>query len=156
MPTECSSDLFGFSRVEGRSVVAAFDGGVVSSDAGALLLGAADRAIGLVDRFAACFGDARAQAQVIHEIPAMVGQRVFGIRRGPFEVCLALLKKQLGGDLGYWIQEPQADPVDWSSRPGQRGVHLTRRLARANMRYIFHGSLPHMPPPRNACRARQH
>ncbi len=60
MPTECSSDLFGFSRVEGRSVVAAFDGGRVSSDAGALLLGAADRALGLVDRFAACFADARA------------------------------------------------------------------------------------------------
>ncbi len=71
-----------FSRVEGRSVVAAFDGGRVSSDAGALLLGAADRAIGLIDRFAACFGDARAQGQVIHEIPAMVGQRVFGIALG--------------------------------------------------------------------------
>jgi hypothetical protein len=74
--------MFGFSRVEGRSVVAAFDGGAVSSDAGALLLGAADRAIGLVDRFAACFGDGRAQGQVIHEIPAMVGQRVFGIALG--------------------------------------------------------------------------
>jgi len=82
MPTECIPDMFGFSRVEGRSVVAAFDGGAVTSDAGALLLGAADRAIGLVDRFAACFGDARAQAQVIHEIPAMVGQRVFGIALG--------------------------------------------------------------------------
>ena len=82
MLTECTSDMFGFSRVEGRSVVAAFDGGAVSSDAGALLLGAADRAIGLVDRFAACFGDERAQGQVIHEIPAMVGQRVFGIALG--------------------------------------------------------------------------
>ena len=82
MLTECTSDMFGFSRVEGRSVVAAFDGGAVSSDAGALLLGAADRAIGLVDRFAACFGDGRAQGQVIHEIPAMVGQRVFGIALG--------------------------------------------------------------------------
>ncbi len=55
MPTECSADLFGFAPVEGRSVVAAFDGGAITSDAGALLLGAADRAIRLVERFAGCF-----------------------------------------------------------------------------------------------------
>jgi hypothetical protein len=40
MPTECSADLFGFASVEGRKVVAAFDAGPVTSDAGALLLGA--------------------------------------------------------------------------------------------------------------------
>ena len=60
MPTECSRDLFGLEVVEGRQVVAAFDGGAVTSDAGALLLGAADAAIGLVTRFAACFDDGRA------------------------------------------------------------------------------------------------
>jgi hypothetical protein len=36
-------------------VVAAFDGGAITSDAGALLLGATDRAIGLMSRFAGCF-----------------------------------------------------------------------------------------------------
>jgi hypothetical protein len=40
MPTECSPDFFGFEPVEGRAVVAAFDAGAVTSDAGALLLGA--------------------------------------------------------------------------------------------------------------------
>jgi hypothetical protein len=54
MPTESSPDLFGFAGVAGRAVVASFDGGAITSDAGALLLGATDRAIGLVDRFAAC------------------------------------------------------------------------------------------------------
>lgn len=82
MPTQCSRDLFGFEVVEGRQVVAAFDGGEVTSDAGALLLGTTDRAIGLVDRFAACFADGRAQAQVEHTIEAMVAQRVFGIALG--------------------------------------------------------------------------
>ena len=53
MPTECSRDLFGYEAVEGRQVVAAFDGGRITSDAGALLLGAANRAIGLVGRWAA-------------------------------------------------------------------------------------------------------
>ena len=55
MPTECSADLFRFAVVEGRDVVVAFDGGAISSDAGALLLGAADHAIKLTERFAACF-----------------------------------------------------------------------------------------------------
>jgi Transposase DDE domain group 1 len=82
MPTQCSRDLFGYEVVEGRRVVAAFDGGEVSSDAGALLLGATDRAIGLVRRFAACFADGRAQAQVEHTVKSMVAQRVFGMALG--------------------------------------------------------------------------
>jgi hypothetical protein len=82
MPTECSAEAYEFARVEGRSVVAAFDGGTVTSDAGALLLGATDRAIGLVERFAGCFQDGRDPDQVIHEIPAMVAQRVFGLALG--------------------------------------------------------------------------
>jgi hypothetical protein len=82
MPTQCSRDLFGYEVVEGREVVAAFDGGDNTSDAGGLLLGATDRAIGLVGRFAACFADSRAQAQVEHPIATMVAQRVFGIALG--------------------------------------------------------------------------
>ena len=82
MPTQCSRDLFGYEVVEGREVVAAFDGGEVTSDAGGLLLGATDRAIGLTARFAACFCDHRAQAQVEHTVKAMVAQRVFGIALG--------------------------------------------------------------------------
>jgi hypothetical protein len=82
MPTQCSRDLFGYEAVEGRQVVAAFDGGDATSEAGALLLGATDRAIGLVSRFTACFCDGRAQAQVEHTLKAMVMQRVFGIALG--------------------------------------------------------------------------
>jgi len=82
MPTQCSRDLFGYEVVEGRRVVAAFDGGAMTSDAGALLLGATDRAIRLVERFAACFVDGREQALVEHSVSAMVAQRVFGIALG--------------------------------------------------------------------------
>ena len=57
MPAECSPPAMQFARLDGRAVVADFGGGAMTSDAGALLLGAADRAIGLVDRFAACFSD---------------------------------------------------------------------------------------------------
>jgi len=51
MPTQCSQDSLDFGTVEGRQVVASFDGGSITSDVGALLLGATDKAIGLVERF---------------------------------------------------------------------------------------------------------
>jgi hypothetical protein len=82
MTTDCSTNLFGFTEVEGREVVAAFDGGAITSDAGALLLGAADRAIGLINRFAACFYDARCPELTEHQVATLVGQRVFGIALG--------------------------------------------------------------------------
>jgi len=82
MPTECSADLLGFAPVEGRRVEAAFDGGLQSSEAGALLLGATDRAIGLIERFAGCFDDYRHPGLIEHQVRTLVGQRVFGIALG--------------------------------------------------------------------------
>jgi hypothetical protein len=82
MPTECNLSLFEFARVEGRAVVASFDGGRITSDAGALLLGATDRVIGLTRRLAACFADARNPAFVEHEVETLVMQRVVGIALG--------------------------------------------------------------------------
>jgi hypothetical protein len=74
--------LFGFEPVEGRRVEAAFDGGAMSSDAGALLLGRTDRAIRLLDRFASCFRDGRSAELIEHEVMTLVSQRVIGIALG--------------------------------------------------------------------------
>ena len=82
MPTECSPNFFGFEPVEGRAVVAAFDAGAVTSDAGALLLGATDRAIRMMDRLASCFDDVRCPELIEHQVVTLVGQRVFGIALG--------------------------------------------------------------------------
>ena len=82
MPTECSAESFDFGTVEGRAVEAAFDGGLVTSDAGALLLGATDRSIDLVDRFASCFHDERRPDLIEHKVATLVGQRVFAIALG--------------------------------------------------------------------------
>src|ERR1700731_448186 len=82
MLTECNRDLFGFAPVEGREVVAAFAGGAITSDAGALLLGATDRAIGMMERFAGGFHDERRQDLIEHEVVTLLGQRVFGIALG--------------------------------------------------------------------------
>jgi len=82
MPTECNLELFDFARVEGRAVVAAFDGGRITSDAGALLLGATDRVIGLTRRLAACFTDGRNPKLIEHDVATLVMQRVVGIALG--------------------------------------------------------------------------
>ena len=82
MQTECSADLFGFAPVEGRKVVAGFDGGRMTSDAGAMLLGAADKRIGLIERVAGCFTDYRDADLIEHTVAGLVGQRMFGIALG--------------------------------------------------------------------------
>jgi Transposase DDE domain group 1 len=82
MQTECSSEQLEFEGFGGRRVVAAFDGGAVTSDGGAVLLRHTDRAIGLIERVAACFWDGREQDQVVHTLPALVGQRIVGIALG--------------------------------------------------------------------------
>jgi hypothetical protein len=82
MPTECSASLFDFAPAEGRQVVAGFDGGAITSDAGALLLGSTDRAIRMTERFAGCFTDRRMPGLVEHSVRSMVMQRVFGIALG--------------------------------------------------------------------------
>ncbi len=82
MPTQCNPTGMVFGRAGGREVVADFDGGLVTSDAGVLLLGATDRAIRLVERFARCFQDGRDPAYVRHRLDSLVAQRVFGLALG--------------------------------------------------------------------------
>ena len=82
MPTECSPSLFEFARVEGRDVTARFDAGAMTSDAGALLLGATNKVLGLTRRLAACFRDSRNPAFTEHAVDTLVMQRVVGIALG--------------------------------------------------------------------------
>jgi DDE family transposase len=82
MRTQCNTTASEFAPVEGRPVVAEFDGGALTSDAGGLLLGAADRTLDLVRRLAQCFRDARDPRLIEHSVATLVGQRVFGIALG--------------------------------------------------------------------------
>lgn len=82
MQTQCTAEQLEFGCIERRRVVAAFDGGRVTSDAGALLVKRTDEAIGLIDRVAACFWDTRKPWLVEHSIRTLVGQRLFGLALG--------------------------------------------------------------------------
>lgn len=82
MQTECDGKQFAFEGLEKRAVVAAFDGGAITSDAGALLLRETDRFLRMSERVAACFTDHRDQTRVDHTIQTMVAQRIHGIALG--------------------------------------------------------------------------
>ena len=57
MQTECTSPQLEFEGLGKRQVVGKFDGGRMTSDAGALLLRKVDRLFDVTERFAACFID---------------------------------------------------------------------------------------------------
>ena len=82
MLTECSQDSFDFASVGSRKVTAAFDGGAITSNAGALLLREVDRAISLSRQAAACFKDGRRQDRIEHAVETLVSQRIHGIALG--------------------------------------------------------------------------
>jgi len=82
MTTDCIPHQFEFQGMTRRTVVAAFDGGTLSSDGGVLLLAEVDRRLGLLELFAACFKDHRNPDLVEHSIEELVRQRVFGLALG--------------------------------------------------------------------------
>src|SRR5271166_5700472 len=82
MPTECSQDSFDFASLGSRKVTAGFDGGAMTSNAGALLLRGADRILGLSRQAAACFIDGRRQDRVEHSVETLIAQRVHGLALG--------------------------------------------------------------------------
>jgi hypothetical protein len=82
MQTDCGTTLFEFAAVEDRKVVASFDGGTMTSNTGALLLGSVDKAIRLVERAASCFVDRRDPRLIEHSVATLVGQRIIGLALG--------------------------------------------------------------------------
>lgn len=82
MTTECTPLQMEFQGVGRRKVEAAFDGGHLSSDGGALLLREAEERFGIVERFASCFTDHRDGRFVEHGVVELLRQRIFGIALG--------------------------------------------------------------------------
>jgi hypothetical protein len=79
---ECNQQCFDFYSVGGRNVDARFDGGRITSDAGALLLREVERRVGVIAGMAACFKDHRDPALVEHSLYALIAQRVYGLTLG--------------------------------------------------------------------------
>lgn len=80
--TECTQSSFCFASHFSREVVVRFDGGQITSDAGALLLRPVEQRTGILRQFAACFRDYRKPAFVEHTVSELVRQRVYGLALG--------------------------------------------------------------------------
>ena len=73
---------FDLPSVQRKKVSAAFDGGLISSDGGLVLLREVERRLGLAETLAGCIRDRRNQAQVVHALSAMLRFRMFAIACG--------------------------------------------------------------------------
>ena len=109
--TQCIPSLFTFQSLGSREVVAAFDGGKVTSDAGGVLLGEVEAHFGFIDQFARCFTDHRDPELVEHTLTDLLKQRIYGLclgyddlndhdqlRHDPLLAVLVGKKDPLGGD----------------------------------------------------------
>ncbi len=68
--------------VRGRKVTAAFDGGRLSSDGGAMLLAQAARRLGIAQKLAAVIPDHRNPARITHSLPEILLARILAIACG--------------------------------------------------------------------------
>jgi Transposase DDE domain group 1 len=80
--TECNQTPFQFTKHFQREVVAGFDGGTITSEAGSLLLRQVEQRTGIVRQFANCFRDYRRADKIEHEVRELIAQRVYGIALG--------------------------------------------------------------------------
>jgi hypothetical protein len=84
---KCTDEAVEFGRVGRRVVHAAFDGGDIVSDGGALLLKQVDERVGLTRAAALAFGDERRGASVQHSVHSLLAQRIYGLCLGWQDVC---------------------------------------------------------------------
>jgi hypothetical protein len=73
---------FDFPAVDRKKVVAAFDGGRITSDGGVMLLAAAERRIGIAERLAPLIADPRNPLLVTHSVADILRARMLAIACG--------------------------------------------------------------------------
>ncbi len=82
MSTERTQVTFEFHGLFQRKLKARFDGGSITSDAGALLLREVEKRTGLLAGFAGCFRDRRNPRLIEHTVGELLGQRAYGLCLG--------------------------------------------------------------------------
>lgn len=81
--TECKEQAILFPElISSKTVTVDFEGGQISSDGGATLLGRLDSSYGYLKRFAACFTDHRKAELIEHPVLDLMRQRIYGLALG--------------------------------------------------------------------------
>ena len=71
-----------FSKQKGTEIIANFDGGLITSDAGIIWIAELDKKLGIIEKFTNCFQDHRHPSYVDHSVHQLLAQRVYGIILG--------------------------------------------------------------------------
>src|SRR5712691_6054474 len=82
MTTECTQASFEFHALLQRKVIAKFDGGNITSDAGILLLREVEKRTGIIAGLAGCFIDYRDPEAIEHTVLELLAQRIYGLCLG--------------------------------------------------------------------------
>jgi hypothetical protein len=150
--SQSSADRIGFLTLAGVPLLAAFDGGRLTSDGGLPWLAEADAALGLCATLARCIPDWR-RGPVIHSLETLVRQRVYQIACGYEDQDDAdslrtdpLLKLVCGRlpDSGVAL----ASQPTMSRLENHIGRHTAERLAAALVELYIQARRRHGPPPR--------
>ena len=82
MQTECRREKLEFQASGTRQVVGEFNGGVMTTDGGALLLREVEAQSKIIEQFAACFTDHRDPSRIEHSKEELLAQRIYGLALG--------------------------------------------------------------------------
>jgi hypothetical protein len=152
--TDCKQQPLLFQDLGWRQVVADFSGGLLSSDAGALLLRQVDLQLGLAVELAQCFDDQRDPFWVDHSVEELLRQRLFGLALGYQDINdheRLRLDPLLAAACG------KTDPLgEKRFLPQHRGIALAapstlNRLELSNNRQSRCHKVPHDPAKMEAC-----
>jgi hypothetical protein len=80
--TDCNTQSLLFSSLGSKKICADFNGGSLTSDAGALLVREVDKHLGLIDAINRCIPDPRNEFFIVHQQKTMLAQRILGIALG--------------------------------------------------------------------------
>jgi hypothetical protein len=152
--TECNAQPLLFQDLGHRKVVTDFSGGILSSDAGVLLLREVDASLGLTQSLARCFSDFREQVFVDHSVQQLVAQRIYGLALG-YEDLNDHERLRLDPVLATACNK--VDPLGNDRfNPAHRGVALAgastlNRLELSNNKNSRCHKVPHEPAKIEAC-----
>jgi hypothetical protein len=149
-----TNQSFLFDDLGSRQVQADFSGGILSTDAGALLLRQVDVNLGLTAELAQCFCDERNPVWVDHSVQELLRQRIFGTALGYEDINdhqRLRLDPLLAAACG------KTDPLgEHRVLPQHRGVALAapstlNRLELSNNKDTRCHKVPHNPAKVEAC-----
>ena len=144
MTTECTQVAFEFQHLNKREIRAQFDGGMITSDGGGLLLREVEKRTGILRQFATCFTDYRNADLIDHRVEELVAQRVYGLALGYEDLND---HEELRNDplLAVLVEKAHPGEEALAGKSTLNRLELTRETASAKERYkkivLDHGAV---------------